>query len=685
MPVSNFYSDKYEKRSYGGKEYDVFFFEEPNILINDVVDSSIATCELTIDGSTWYTQTKTAPDGKIYRVGNENATTEQIKIYPYCGAGSYNNSAIRTLIWRYGTNMYKPTGSGIPSYLPDLKINDFVTQYNINITNAETGETRLATIDDYLNPPDNFYVTSLNSMTTFMHNYNTNRFESSMRGIRPHALMSGETVGGTIDLIDLMLNNESVSYDLSTGDQVSSGSGYKLIKNLKSLTQMTPLLKELPVTYNEKTFYSGDVWTIITSFSNNRQEIRYATSFKFVVKLLQSIGCYISVKSKEYKTFSADALKNDIDCIIGEMDSNGSPTFKWLTATDRVTSTSPNLNSDYKTSDSTYTPADKPEKDNITPPTYRFIDEIGGFTMYYKCNLSDLLTVVRRVNFPDESHPIPEGWEFTPHLVSCTQYPFNVSNYADGTTGNIVIGKWDSGVSAINLSSTQSAVKTIADFTLRGLNGNFLDYSPYSQYQLYIPLCGWVDLPDCCVNKQITVELATDVINNSCVSTVKADGLPVVHKAGVMGTSIAISATENGLKQAALTQSLFNTVGAVTSTGYALATQNAIGVVNGLVNAAGALTQGNIANNSNYTRQTGSTGDKSDKHISNTCYLKISSVVASEPDNYGHVVGYMCNKTKQLSTCSGFTVCSNVDTSGLNCNQSAKDRIKRMLETGIYI
>ena len=323
------------------------------------------------------------------------------------------------------------------------------------------------------------------------------------------------------------------------------------------------------------------------------------------------MGCYICVGSLT-GSWTDDYFKTNENVLLGELDKKGKPLYNWLTAEQRATSKSPNLDSEWSNENNPYKPSgnEKPEQDDIVPTNYRVVDQIGGFTKYYKCSQNDLLTLVRLVNFPDEQYPIPDGWEFLPHLVSCIQYPFNVSQYASGTTGNIVIGSWNSGVSVINLISTQFAVQTIADFTLSGLNGSFLDYAPYSQYQLYIPLCGWADLPDNCVNKHIKVELSTDVINNSCVATVTADGCPVVHKSGIMGSSIAISATENGLKQAAMTQSIFNTVGAVTATGYALATGNAFGVVNGLVNTAGSISQGNIANNSNYTRQTGATGDK---------------------------------------------------------------------------
>lgn len=406
----------------------------------------------------------------------------------------------------------------------------------------------------------------------------------------------------------------------------------------------------------------------------------------YILKLFASMGVY--VVWDDILPTANENLKDSSHTAIGEMDKNGFTTGKMLTPIEKSVSESPNLNYNLTTNNivdpDRYKPV-KPDGDDITPPQYRITDQIGGFTMYYKCSQNDLLTIVQRVNFPDSVHPLPEGWEFAPHLVSCTQYPFNVSQYAGGHTSNVIIGSWDSGVNSISLTSTQLAVQTIANFTLEHKYNSFLDYSPYAQYQLFIPLCGWVDLPDTCVGKTITVDLATDVINNSCLATVNADGCPVVHKAGHMGTSVSLSVTENGLKQSALTQSLFNTIGAVTSTGYAVATQNPVGIVNGIASVAGAVYQGSIANNSNYTRQIGSTGDKSDCHVSNTCYLKKMYTVPVEPDNYSHTCGYPSDTSDKVNTFSGYNVFTNIDTSGLSCNQKQKEMIKSLLETGVYI
>lgn len=341
-----------------------------------------------------------------------------------------------------------------------------------------------------------------------------------------------------------------------------------------------------------------------------------------------------------------------------------------------------NKNIDYSTiPDIDYKKEKIDDKDHINPVDYRFTNEIGGFTRYYKVSREQLAAIVTRINTADD---LPEGYEFLPHIVSVRQYPFNTSQYAMGHSENITIGGYDTGVTGLNLDSTQLAIQTLAEITVPSKYKSFLDKAPYTQLSLFIPCCGWVDLPDICTGRTITVDLAHDIINGGCIGIVKLNGMPIVQASGKMGTDISISAIENGIKQAALTQAAFNVGGGILSTGFALATGNAVGVFSGIMTTASALSQGNIANNSNYTHQIGSTGDKSNDHISTKCYLRISFPIADIPKNFAHTYGYICNQIHKISECSGFTVCDKVDLSGVNATDNEKTRLKQILETGFY-
>lgn len=93
---------------------------------------------------------------------------------------------------------------------------------------------------------------------------------------------------------------------------------------------------------------------------------------------------------------------------------------------------------------------------------YRLANQLGGFTTYYKVTRDDLARIINAVNYPSDDNPLPDGYEFLPHVVSVAQYPFNVSQYVHGTAHNVIVGGYDTGVSALSLDSTQLAVQDIA-------------------------------------------------------------------------------------------------------------------------------------------------------------------------------------------------------------------------------
>ena len=67
-------------------------------------------------------------------------------------------------------------------------------------------------------------------------------------------------------------------------------------------------------------------------------------------------------------------------------------------------------------------------------------------------------------------------------------------------------------------------------------------------------------------------------------------------------------------------------------------------------------------------------------------YFVIDRPVTLIPDNYGHTVGFACCESGLLSGYSGFTVCTNVDTSGFaQATEPERAELKALLEAGGYL
>lgn len=229
----------------------------------------------------------------------------------------------------------------------------------------------------------------------------------------------------------------------------------------------------------------------------------------------------------------------------------------------------------------------------------------------------------------------------------------------------------------------------IGDYTINGRYGNtanphFLDKSPYTIMELYIPFCGIVTLPDKCMYNTISVDLLSDLFSGGCIGVVKCNGAIVAEKTGMIGFDIPLSASNTS----ELSHALLNNVMTAVNIGANVIESGATGNISGMIPST-AKGINNIVSmyhtvNQNYTNIIGSSGGKSDFAMPAQCYIKICTKIINYPDNYTHNVGKPCYKNKKLSDCKGFTMCENVNIN-VSATDTEKRMIKQLLETGIYI
>ena len=66
-------------------------------------------------------------------------------------------------------------------------------------------------------------------------------------------------------------------------------------------------------------------------------------------------------------------------------------------------------------------------------------------------------------------------------------------------------------------------------------------------------------------------------------------------------------------------------------------------------------------------------------------YVIVSRPSVEEPDNFAHTYGKVCHTTGLLNDMSGFTVCKNVDVTGITATEEERSMIKTFLESGVFI
>lgn len=229
---------------------------------------------------------------------------------------------------------------------------------------------------------------------------------------------------------------------------------------------------------------------------------------------------------------------------------------------------------------------------------------------------------------------------------------------------------------------------------------DFRDYAPYTRVCIYIPYCGWCDLPSHVVGRSVTVKYFTDIIAATVRAVVFCNNNIIAEAAGVMGLDIPFTADAVGMKQAGVVSGLTAYAGGALQTAAGVAsiitTKGGKGIgetLSGVSKLVSAYTQTAIAFNENTTEISGKNGDGCCLSGATNIIIKIirpkygaSSTAPFVPAGFAHSIGFVSNKQVRVGNVSGLLIADNVDTSGIaGATDAERAEIKRVLETGLIV
>lgn len=248
--------------------------------------------------------------------------------------------------------------------------------------------------------------------------------------------------------------------------------------------------------------------------------------------------------------------------------------------------------------------------------------------------------------------------------------------------------------------------------------GNFLDYEPYTQIELYIPMCGTIQL-DCAqvVGHTLHVIVHYDITTMACVGCVYRDtfdGEMLIHTInGTIGASLpltsarmgdyqnSVQTTKNALKQNEMRTALGVGSAVIGIAGAALAPETgglslalAGAAIGGIATAAGGAMnekqlQYDLTHKQPALSQCSAADGMTAQLVSDLrpwVFIKRAKKLTSyDEETYGKTVGFACCINSTVGAFSGFTVYSNADLSGIPATKTEIDMIRAKLNSGIYI
>lgn len=330
--------------------------------------------------------------------------------------------------------------------------------------------------------------------------------------------------------------------------------------------------------------------------------------------------------------------------------------------------------------------------DNFESMETGFVSNSGGLTRYWKMSSADLLALVS-----DFNQNAPQGSSLNQNIVSL--YVNALSNSWSTGKDNIEIHSAGSQETPFTSASQYDAL-LVWTYTLQlgyidvpRVTNTFYDFSPYTTYELFIPFCGWISLPDTVAGRRVRAELNIDISNMSCLGIVRCetangDSVCIGEITGTFGAPCPLQIIESGLYRQAMANSALQIAAGVGQVAVAGASGNYGFAVGGASMALQGAVQAAGVGNTNYGSTIGRNGDSSSLGRGHDTYLKITHPVIEpvvETTGFAHSIGYMCNEVGKLNDFKGFTVCGNPHITGINATDAEKEEIKQLLESGIIL
>ena len=285
-------------------------------------------------------------------------------------------------------------------------------------------------------------------------------------------------------------------------------------------------------------------------------------------------------------------------------------------------------------------------------------------------------------------------------ILSIVAYPF-LLDVRSSSLGVLRLGTTDiedddehtNAVYVSSLTKNLSKYNIIADFTISG--DSFMDYEPYTQYEIYLPYLGWISLSaDVILNNRLIVYY----IINYQTGLSQVNIYDVTHDKIIYTTNtqlgIRIPITSTNAREVN-DQHNSNNIGlgvglltGVMSTIGGIATYNPIAIGGGLIAMGSSIAKYVQNENTNYQKASGSVGSgQSGLYLPQDVKIRITRLKPKDyNEDYFKLRGKPLNKIMQLKDLSGFTIVGDEHLENFgSATKGENDEIKSLLNTGVIL
>ena len=261
--------------------------------------------------------------------------------------------------------------------------------------------------------------------------------------------------------------------------------------------------------------------------------------------------------------------------------------------------------------------------------------------------------------------------------------------FSAGTSGTkeVYFGNIPTGVTG-GVVSAQFQMKDMGSIKIPEATKSYLDYSPYTRYQIYLPFIGVRDLDaDDIVGKNLGVTYCNDMLSGACVAHITVNGSIRYSFAGQCGIMVPVTSQNLGQSvMSAATAGASIGVGVMTA-GASVAAGAATGMAAGLSNASGAV--GGLASMTAASKPSvshgGAIGSGGGWLGPGKPFLITSYPNICRAHQQQELEGYPTFRGSMVSSFSGYAQFEAIKLKATKATQEEQEEIIKLLKGGVFI
>ena len=281
-------------------------------------------------------------------------------------------------------------------------------------------------------------------------------------------------------------------------------------------------------------------------------------------------------------------------------------------------------------------------------------------------------------------------------VISSIVYPFKIDEYSEPSTTGVAVGTTPSyaDTKASHVLYQQSPYFTFKPFKIKPKYNSYLDYDPFTKYEIYIPFCSWIHVNgEDVLNNELqlsyvlnyqsgaAVYYLVDVTNNKLISSGNA----------TIGIQIPLDTSnareiENQTKANNMSM-ILNTVGSTIAIAGGVASANPIATAGGVMKGASSIANYiSTANQMYNVGQAVQSGGDFAIYMKKEPRVRITRMVEVDSTGYAKLIGKPLNEVHTLSELSGYTEVGSIHVEGLDTATLTEIKeVESLLKDGIIL